>query len=202
MTHFEILAAHAETVSLFEIQEALNRSGLVILRHRDHERPHFLALSEALSDGFVTQQPKGEYRTVSAAHARQRLNAEGNLFSVGGQGQCHPLPLHGEFYFQSQEPPGLLWFFCEAPSRAEGHTLICDGQALFQSFPVTLQHCFSQRALRYRRYHTREQWQAQFHTESKAELCDYLSSQGKQVHWEGDTVCVDFLAPACRKRGV
>lgn len=179
---------------------ALEQTGIIVSRAPGHTLSDFLNYSEAFNDHFICQSAQGEYRTVSATNTREVLNAEGNLFSMAGKGQYHALPLHGEFYFQSQEPPTFLSFFCVSASQYEGDTLFCDGQALFAQLPRSLQQCFSPRALRYRRYHDEARWQSQFQTHDKQEVTAFLETQGKTVSWEQETLCVDFLSPACRQR--
>jgi alpha-ketoglutarate-dependent taurine dioxygenase len=200
MTSIKMLPYRTNTLPVNSLQQELLTHGTLILRHAENTREDFLRLTESLGHDFICQEPKGKYRTVSAAHTRQALNAERNLFSVGGTGQYHALNLHSEFYFQSTEPPRALFFYCEQASQTEGHTLICDGRALFASLGQEVQQRFLKHALIYRRYHPKARWQQQFQVSTPEALEAYFLSLQHQISWEGDTACVTFKAPSTRLR--
>ena len=115
-------------------------------------------------------------------------------------GQYHALNLHSEFYFQSTEPPRALFFFCEQASQTQGHTLICDGRSLFSALEKTVQERFLKQALIYQRYHPSVRWQEQFQVSTPRALEAYFISIQHQIYWEGDTACVEFMAPPTRIR--
>lgn len=187
-----------------ELQEAILQHGAVLIRSGASLK-EFLNFSQDCANTwgpFVEQGERpGQQRTVGGNSGREVVQENPSLFTTTGQYEGHPVPLHGELYFQQKSPPQLLWFYCQKKPLSNGETLLCDGIQIFASLPPKLQTLLSTRSLVYIRQHDKNTWPKLYGSSNPQEVSTWLTSQGFTYTWtENQSLITQFKTPAIIKR--
>ncbi|MEZ0374942.1 MAG: TauD/TfdA family dioxygenase [Candidatus Sericytochromatia bacterium] len=181
----------------------LLEQGALMLRARA-SLEEFLAFSArcAASWGpFVEQgSQQGQQQSVGGNSGRSTVAGLASLFTTTGRTQGHPVPLHGELYFQQRRPPELLWFYCAQAPESDGMTWLCDGISLFAALPQPIQAQLSQRRLVYQRRLDCAYWQQ--YGKDPEKVLEWFTAQGYAISWNEDgSLSTCFMAPALIERG-
>lgn len=184
------------------VERMVLECGAILLRNSSNSCSDFLLFSDSIGQEFVRQGTgEGRSRTIGGNSGRTIVDGIDSLFSTTGAGYVHPVPLHGELYFQQADPPAMLWFQCEVPPVSNGETLLCDGEALFAALPEKLQHQLADNRLAYHRQLDRSVWQSQFASTDADEVIAYCNSRGTQAWLAPDgSLRTRFCGPAIRYR--
>lgn len=166
-----------------ELREHLLNQGAVLLRQ--YSLSDFMTLTNRYGRDFITsasnQQSQQPQLAISGNSGRKCVQDCPSLFLATGSSLLKGLPLHGELYYQSLQPPELLWFYCvEADSPVSG-TWICDGQRLFETLPSAIQDLLLQHTVVYTRTLTRDYWPKAYGTADFEALSAFLQPLGIQA---------------------
>lgn len=203
-TTSQTLASLAPSV----LKALLLEHGAVLIRSQASSRNDveaFLNFSQNAVQqwGQFIEQGSGsqQQRSIGGNSGRSCVQGLSSLFTTTGAYAPHPVPLHGELYFQQLRPPEMLWFYCQQPPQRGGETLLCDGERIFAGLPADTQAVLSSRKLVYQRHLDAQVWPRLYGTEERAELSAYLSAQGYTLDWlEDGSVRTQFTSPAVLQR--
>ncbi len=179
------------------------QKGYLLLSSPQHQLQDFLEITARWGQNFLqfaNQPVAGPQQIVGSHLGRTPLPGKTDVFLSTGHHASYPLPLHGELYYQMPQPPELLCFYCETPPLQQGETLLCNGQALFQALPTSLQQLFLEHDLVYTRHSSLEAWQQDYQTQDCKALLQFLETQhikGK-IHPETGELTTHYTSSALR----
>lgn len=179
------------------------QKGYLLLRNPQHQLQDFLQITERWGHDFVQIQNlsgTGPQQIVGSHLGRTPLPGKTDVFLNAGHNASYPLPLHGELYYQMPYPPALLCFYCETPPLEQGETLLCNGQALFQALPTSIQQLFLEQDLVYTRHSPLAVWQKDYQTQDAKALLQFLKSvpiEG-EIHPETGELTTRYTCSALR----
>ena len=202
----ELPIVHSK-VSSIELEKLLQKflvHGAVIVRGiSSHE--DFISFSNRIGTDFVSLESGADKGRIGGGYSgRDSVHGIPSLFSVSGKTFGYAIPLHGELYFQLQQPPKLIWFYCKTPPRHGGQTLFCDGQELFAALPLAIQKRLLSEDLCYIRRLDADIWPEYFGMSDSTQVESYCKLKGVVTSINEDgSMTTKFRSPAVRvKDGV
>jgi hypothetical protein len=198
----DILPWGGADTGLDRVQRMVLDKGVVVLRNANCGRDDFIRLSDRVGTDFVAVEEGADRGRMGGGYSgRDIVDGIKSLFSVTGKAFSHGVPLHGELYFQQPDPPHLIWFYCQRPSRSGGQTLFCDGQSLYTALPLSIRQRLLGARLVYSRRLDADVWPAFFGTDDPAGVTAHCRIRNTGVLFNEDgSVTTKFLSPAIRLR--
>jgi alpha-ketoglutarate-dependent taurine dioxygenase len=124
---------------------------------------------------------------------RQTVNNDKTLMTATGHTQDFTIPLHGEMYYM-QDPPELLYFYCQTPPANGGQTILCDGAELFENLDAQTKAFFSSSKIKYIRHLPDGDWQTAFMLNDYESLKKFCSEKGTSLKRdENNAVITEYL---------
>lgn len=179
---------HDEIISnslIARVRNALEATGVVLLRQVCRTAEDFERLSCALASGFHTVGIRQPLRQTSGdGHTTEVFR---NNFILLG---------HSEGAYRPWPPvPELCFFMClKAPVTQGGETTLIDGVGMFEQLPVALQERLRTQGLIFEMLWEPARWRAEFGVETETELAEVLSRiAGARYSLEND--CLHLFVP-------
>jgi alpha-ketoglutarate-dependent taurine dioxygenase len=114
---------------------------------------------------------------VGGAMSRSPINGDQTVVSVTNAGDKFGVPLHGELYYRDN-PPKLIWFYCDVPAETGGETTVCDAFVLFEKLSKHAQDFFKANTIVYIRTYKPDEIQGIYHTTDTAQIQAMCASTG------------------------
>jgi alpha-ketoglutarate-dependent taurine dioxygenase len=142
-------------LALEDVRQSYRRYGAIWFSGFTPSMEHFKSFTNALSAGFM------EY--VGGAMSRSPINGDQTVVSVTNAGDNFGVPLHGELYYRN-DPPRLLWFYCDVPAEKGGETTVCDAFLLCERLSDHGRDFLKAHRIVYIRTYTSDEMEAIYHT--------------------------------------
>lgn len=199
----QILTRPLSQLEPAELSQLLLESGALLLRS-GAGLEDFLTFSKRCAAQWGPLLEKGQgpnqQKSVGGNSGREMVDGRSDLFTTTGRYQGHPVPLHGELYFQQHQPPQLLWFYCQLPPLSQGETWFCDGGLFWRALSPETREFLQAQTLVYMRVHPAKVWQQQYATQDPELVSAQLQQQGFRYCWQQDTLTTYFEAPVVIER--
>lgn len=171
-------------LDLESVRQTYREDGAIFFSGFTPSMENFKSFTGALSTEFM------EY--VGGAMSRAPINGDQTVVSVTNAGDNFGVPLHGELYYRDN-PPKLLWFYCDIPAETGGETTVCDAFLLFEKLSKHTQDFFKANKIVYIRtyqadelegiYHTRDTDQVKAMCEASGISCEVRADGSVQTRY-------------------
>ncbi|MDH6578184.1 TauD/TfdA family dioxygenase [Kitasatospora sp. MAP5-34] len=156
------------------LRTEISRYGALLFRGLD--RASFEEVFAGLADHPV------DYRGGAAIRSR----VDSGTYTASEYPESLDIRLHSEFCY-SNDWPMLLFFYCDVAPKDRGQTPIVDNRTLIRLIPEDIVRQFRERGLLYMRgYGYNRTWQRSYETESRAEVEELCTREGRSCEWLED----------------
>ncbi len=152
---------------------------------------HFKSFTSAHSTEFM------EY--VGGAMSRSPINGDQTVVSVTNPGDTFAVPLHGELYYRDN-PPRLLWFYCDVPAATGGETTVCDAFLIFERLSAHAKSFFEKNPIVYIRTYSSDELESIYHTRDVEQVRAMCEASGIACECKPDgSVVTRYTTSALRQ---
>lgn len=125
---------------------------------------------------------------------REVVNNDKTLLTATGSVQNFTIPLHGEMYYMDN-PPELIFFYCQTPATKGGETILCNGQVLLRSLDAETRQFFTENKIKYKRYLPDGDWQVAFMIDDYDALKEFCIGKGMTIDRdENNAVITEYVS--------
>ena len=171
-----------------ELLKLIQKNPAIIVKDFAPSLEEFFSFTEKLNLNFI------DYR--GGAFHRQEVNKVPTLMTVTGHEKGFPIPLHGELYYQKDQPD-FLFFYCVSPALLGGSTTVANAVSFYNSLPQETKQFLQNNSLKYIRKLTVLDWKKVYKTEDKNEVKKICDGLGVQSHFdEQETLITEYISSA------
>jgi alpha-ketoglutarate-dependent taurine dioxygenase len=177
-----------DTLSPSEILLLLRTQGAVYLKGFKASMEQFYDSTEKFPVTFM------DYR--GGAFHRDQVEGRSSLMTVTGHESHFGIPLHGELYYQKQQPDVLL-FYCQKPAFWGGETTVANAQRVYEDLAPEAKNFLEMNRLKYSRKMKASEWAQIYQTQDRNVVIDFCERMDLRANFDAQgNLTTEFVSSA------